>query len=424
MVKKEIFNLVDERKQELINLTNQLIQYATPAPPARNTQEIQDFIASYLTDIGFKIDKWDMHPGDPIIVGILNEEVTEYQSLILNGHVDVAEVGEDENWSFPPFEPTISDNKVYGRGAADMKAGIAANLFALKLLKENNLPLKGKVLFQSVTGEEIGEAGTSQCCERGYTADFAVVADTSDLRIEGQGGVVTGWITVKDSKTHHDALRQNMIHSGGGLHGASAIEKMMKIIQALQDLERHWSIVKSYPGVKPGMTTINPAVIEGGRHAAFIADECKLWITVHYYPNETYQDVMDEIEDHIRLTANADIWLRDHPPTFQWGGTSMMIDKGEIFPSLEVDQHHPAVKLLSDLHEHIHFRRPEIGTSQTVTDGGWLGDAGIPTVIYGPGKLAQAHSTNEYVSIHQLINYTQSMMHFILDWVNTKKGAD
>ena len=106
-----------------------------------------------------------------------------------------------------------------------------------------------------------------------------------------------------------------MIHAGGKLIGASAIEKMMKIIQGLQELERHWAVMKSYPGYPAGTNTINPAVIEGGRHAAFIADECRLWITVHFYPNETYEQVVKEIEEHIRSVAQADLWLRENPPT-------------------------------------------------------------------------------------------------------------
>lgn len=109
------------------------------------------------------------------------------------------------------------------------------------------------------------EAVVRQVEER--KADFAIVVDTSDLQVQGQGGVITGWITIKSEGTHHDALRRNMVHAGGGLHGASAIEKMMKIIEGLQELERHWAVTKSYPGCPPGSNTINPAVIEGGRHA-------------------------------------------------------------------------------------------------------------------------------------------------------------
>ena len=94
---------------------------------------------------------------------------------------------------------------------------------------------------------------------------------------------------------------------------------MMKVIEGLQELERHWAITKSYPGFPPGSNTINPAVIKGGRHAALIADECRLWITVHYYPNESYEEVIKEIEEHLKMVAQGDVWLRENPPTFEWG---------------------------------------------------------------------------------------------------------
>ena len=89
--------------------------------------------------------------------------------------------------------------------------------------------------------------------------------------------------------------------------------------------------MKSYPGFPLGTNTINPAVIEGGRHAAFIADECRLWITVHFYPNETYEGVAKEIEEHILALAAADPWLKENPPVFEWGGTSMIEDRGRSF---------------------------------------------------------------------------------------------
>lgn len=155
-------------------------------------------------------------------------------------------------------------------------------LFAIKLLTEAGVELRGDLLFQSVIGEEAGEAGTRACMERGCEADFAIVADTSNLVIQGQGGVITGWVTVQSPVTYHDAMRSRMIHAGGGVHGASAIEKMAKLITGLQELERYWAVTKSYPGFAAGSTTINPAVIEGGAIFAFIADRCSLWITVHF----------------------------------------------------------------------------------------------------------------------------------------------
>ncbi|MGG1228977.1 acetylornithine deacetylase [Bacillus halotolerans] len=419
---ESLLKKAEEQKGELIELAKTLISFKTPAPPARNTDSIQTWIAQFLLERGFSIDKWDVYPGDPNVVGVLKgTNSAAYQSLIINGHVDVAEVKEGEDWVHDPFCPSEKNGFLIGRGASDMKGGMACVLFALKLIREAGVELPGDLILQSVIGEEVGEAGTLECCKKGYHADFAVVADTSDMHIQGQGGVITGWIEMKSSQTFHDGTRRNMIHAGGGTFGASAIEKMAKIISGLGELERHWAIMKSYPGFTPGTNTINPAVIEGGRHAAFIADECRLWITVHFYPNETHEEVAAEIEDYINRLSDSDIWLRENRPVFKWGGSSMIEERGEIFPALEVDPAYPGVLALTASHEEIKREPPVIDVSQTVTDGGWLYNAGIPSVIYGPGDLYNAHAVNEEVSIKQLVDYTKIMLTFIIRWCSRKK---
>ncbi len=420
---EQISQEVEARQDELVELLSKLISFPTVSPPARNTNEVQAFIQSFLNELGFKTDKWEVYPGDPNVVGVLSGNEPElYNSLIVNGHVDVAEVGDNNEWDASPFAATIKDGYIYGRGTADMKGGIAAGLTAIKILKELGITLQGDLQFQSVIGEEVGEAGTLDCTERGYTADYAVVVDTSDLHIQGQGGVITGWITVQSKETYHDGLRSKLIHAGGGVKGASAIEKMMKIIAGLQELERHWAVTKSYEGFVHGSNTINPAVIEGGRHAAFIADRCALWITVHFYPNEDYEEVIKEIEQHISAVAAADPWLRENPPQFNWGGKSMIEDRGEIFPSLEIDRKQPGTKCLAHTFESLIAKKAEVGMSSTVTDAGWLGRAGIPTAIFGPGKLDDAHSVNEKVELRQLLDFTKVLAVFIARWCNTRKG--
>ncbi|WP_158738272.1 acetylornithine deacetylase [Alteribacillus sp. YIM 98480] len=417
---------VEERQEELVSLVQQLVRFQTPSPPARNTEEAQQFIEQFLQDMDFETDVWDVYPGDPNVVGTWKGvDPEKHQSLIINGHMDVAEVDkENETWKYGPFEPVAVDGRLYGRGTADMKGGLAGALFAVKLLQEQGISLPGDLIFQSVIGEEVGEAGTLECCKRGYSADLAVVVDTSDLNIQGQGGVITGWITVKSPQTYHDATRRNMIHAGGGVKGASAIEKMTKIIEGLQELEKHWAVTKSYPGFPAGMNTINPAVIEGGRHAAFVADECRLWITVHFYPDEDHDTVAKEVEDHIRRVADADLWLRENPPLFEWGGLSMIEDRGEIFPSLDIEESGKGTKVLQTAHQDIFGEKAPISMSPTVTDGGWLGDAGIPTLIYGPGDLQNAHAVNESVSIDQLVQFTKVMMSLIYNWCSTEREED
>ena len=425
MIKMEnrISNLVDERQEDLLQLLADLVRFPTVSPPARNTAGVQRYIQDFLEQEKFETVSWDVFPGDPNVVGIKKgTDGNLYNSLIINGHIDVAEVGDETEWTVPVFELTNKDGNAYGRGTSDMKGAVAATLLAVKLLKELGVELKGDLQIQTVIGEEAGEAGTLSCMEKGYTADFALVVDGSDRQIHGQGGVITGWITIKSKEVYHDAMRMSMLHAGGTVKGASAIEKMMKVIAGLQDLERHWAVTKQYPGFAPGTTTINPAVIEGGRHAAFVADECRLWITVHFYPNETYQSVVNEIEEHLNHVAKADPWLRENPIHYRWGGKSMIEERGEIFPALEMNADHAAVQLLAQCHEQTEKSPAIIGMSRTVTDAGWLGEAGIPTVIYGPGKLEEAHSVDEKINIEELLIFTKTLMIFINEWCNMKKS--
>ncbi|MED4582373.1 acetylornithine deacetylase [Brevibacillus choshinensis] len=414
---------IANRKDELFDLLGKLVSHPTVSPPARNSEHAQSLIAQELLEMDFDVDRWPVYPGDDNVVGILLGTASDKaSSLLINGHIDVAEVGDDAGWTYPPFSLTNGkDGRLYGRGVADMKGGLAASLFAIKMLREQGVELKGDLLFQSVIGEEAGEAGTLVAIERGYRADYAVVVDTSDLHLQGQGGVITGWITIQSPTTLHDGMRARTIHAGGRVHGASAIEKMMKIIASLQELERHWAIMKSYPGFPPGSNTINPAVIEGGRHAAFIADQCALWITVHFYPNESYEDIIREIEDHVLKAAAADVWLRENPPSFRWGGRSMIEERGEIFPSLELDRHHRGLASLQTAYGEQMKQAPVIDMSPTVTDAGWFAHAGIPAVLFGPGELAYAHAVDESIDPEQLVQFAQVMARFIADWCNIEK---
>ena len=488
-------------RDRLLQTLGTLVSFATPSPPGRNTAAAQAFMTERLAALGFAVDRFEVHPGDPDVVGVRRgnggtgqppgvaaglarspasvpgdqgnapehsaacrgfavpgtgaaraglksayggsapggaasaqprssappggsaphgalgapERITS-ASLLLNGHIDVAEVGDARAWSRPPFSLTVEGDRAYGRGTADMKGGLAAALLALEALDAAGARLAGDVVFESVVGEEQGEAGTLAACERGYRADFALVPDASGLAVQGQGGVVTGWIVLQSPETFHDGMRSRLIHAGGGVRGAGMIEKMCRIIDALGQLERHWAVTLSYPGFAPGATTINPAVIEGGRHPAFVADRCALWITVHFYPDRTWEDVAAEVEAFVRSAAAADPWMREHPPEFRWGGRSMIIDRGEVFPPVPLDTGHPAVGEILRAHTEVAGSPPAVGMSPSVTDGGWLARAGIPTAIYGPGHLAQAHAVDEWVSVSELLACARVLARVVGRW--------
>lgn len=411
---------LDQRLYEILDL---LVSHNTASPPARNTDPLQDKIAEVLQQMNFSIERVPMYDNDSVIIATLKGTDANAPKLILNGHVDVAEVSPDE-WTYPPFQLTQVDDWLYGRGVSDMKGGMSALFYVLEKLQKENIQPKGDIIVHSVVGEEVGEAGTKIACEHSPQADLALVLDTSDCIAQGQGGVITGWITVKSNNTIHDGARINTVHAGGGLFGASAIEKMMKVIAALRELEQHWAVMKSSPGMPAGANTINPAVIEGGRHPAFIADECKLWITVHYLPEENYHDITQEIEDYLNKVAEADIWLRENPLKFEWGGTSMIEDKGEIFPSFTVPTDHPGFKLLAESHQKVFDTPLKHEMSSTVTDGGWLADAGIPTILYGPGQLSEAHSVDERIKSTELEQFSDVLYQFLKDWYNAPRAKN
>lgn len=404
---------MNQRQFEILDM---LVGFNTESPPGRNTDPLQNEIESLLRNLGFSIQREQLYDNDSVIVATLKGEDSQAPKLILNGHVDVASVDDDRYWQYPPFKLTEVDGWLYGRGVSDMKGGMSSLFYVLERLKQEGRRPKGDIIVQSVVGEEVGEAGTKRACEIGPRGDLALVLDTSENQALGQGGVITGWITVKSKNTVHDGARSQMIHAGGGLFGASAIEKMTKVIQALNELERHWAVMKKSPGMPPGANTINPAVIEGGRHPAFIADECRLWITVHYLPNERYEDVVEEIEDYLNRVAEADIWLRENPLEFEWGGESMIEDKGEIFPSFTVPIEHPGFKQLEHAHHHVHGSALEHGMSTTVTDGGWVAHFDIPTILYGPGSLEEAHSVDEKIEKRELTQYSEVLYEFLKHW--------
>ena len=405
---------IDRNRENILEFVKKMISFETPNPPAHNTKEIQHWLAGELESIGMGVDMHDLYPGEPLLVGV--SEAKGKDTLVFNGHVDVAQINEDEKWDFNPYSAWWDEQYLYGRGADDMKAGLAAAYWAIKIILESGVELRQKVMFQSVVGEEAGEHGTKTLLEKGYRGDFAIIPEPTELQICGQGGVVTLWVIIKSPETYHDGIRSRMIHAGGGIAGASAIEKMYNILHGMQELERYWAVTKSYPGLAPGANTINPAVIKGGRHPAFVADECSLWFTIHYLPDEKVDDVEKEIVAYINGLVNADPWLKKNRPELVFGGTSMFRDRGEIFPASEVRIENRDVQLLLSTFSEVLGREARTIVWPSVSDSGWFAEYGIPVVICGPGKLEHAHSNNEKVEIEQIMDAVKLYAAIILEF--------
>ena len=246
----DILAAVEANFEAQVAFTQDLIRF-----PSLRGQEhtAQDFVFTAMQERGLAMDRWAIevadiegHPGfSPVkvdytnainVVGTHRPRAETGRSLILNGHIDVVPVGPLDMWSRPPFEPHRDGDWLYGRGGADMKAGLAANLFALDALKSLGLQPAARLHVQSVTEEECTGNGALSCLVRGYRAEAAIIPEPEDDKlVRANTGVLWFRVHVKGAPVH--------VRDAGA--GANAIEACFGVIQALRQLEAEWNTRKA-----------------------------------------------------------------------------------------------------------------------------------------------------------------------------------
>ena len=216
------------------------------------------------------------------------------RSLILNGHIDVVPTGPVDMWTYPPYDPHIEDGWLYGRGAGDMKAGLAANLFAFDALRRIGYEPAAEVYFQSVVEEECTGNGALACLARGYHADAVLITEpTGDTLSRATLGVL--WLQVE--------VRGRPAHVSESYRGSSAITAMYPIIQALQELETQLNADKAehpYYADLEKPITINIGKIHGGDWASSVPCWCRIDVRVGVYPGVDVRDAKAQVEQCIR----------------------------------------------------------------------------------------------------------------------------
>ncbi len=414
-----IGDAVERRRDQLVALVRELVSYRSENPkllPDPGQQELarlqeaacQDCIAEHLRGLGMAIDRFEALPGRDDVVGILSG-ASDGPSLILNGHVDVVPAGDPALWPCDPWSGEVSGGKIWGRGACDMKGGLAAAIGALSALGDVGVRLAGDVVVQAVVDEESGGPGTRVAVKR-HRADAAIVLEpTAGSIMPVEGGLE--WLrVVVAGRSGHSALRYRSVHAGGRGVAVNAIEKAVKVLNGVQELERYWGNVKVHPLLPKGITTINPGLIEGGSPAlSTMADRCILGLSLKYLPGEQLDEVKREFEDHIRAVAQTDAWLREHPPTVEWGVS------GVSFPPSEISTNHPLATVVANAYRSIRGE-PTWAGFEAVSDLAWLAEAGVPALLHGPGDPAQAHTSAEYVEIDDLVATTSIVALAIAGW--------
>jgi len=420
-IQERLMEEVDCRKNEIIQFLQELVRIPSFLGQER---DIQAFIGEKLRDMKMDVDMWEPdldalkkdpwftdyplldkvgYQGRPVMVAV-SKGSGNGRSLMLQGHVDVMPPGEVP-WKYDPWSGAIDGNRLYGRGTSDMKGGVAAMIMALDCFHRAGFRLKGDVLIETVIDEEIAPNSALACALKGYRADAAIITEPTECKIAAAcGGYVRTRVRVR-GKTAHASVRHE---------GVCAIEKGMKIYQAIRDLEAHREQEASHPAFDrreyPFLVPLNVGVFDAGTSTGFVADEARLECTVRFLPGEDPDQIYKEFSDHLRKAAELDPWMRDHLPQVE-----MM---GPACAASEIPIDHPIIESLKSCLKAVTGSEPRVigipmGTEQSII----VKRAKTPCAVFGPGSPRMAHMTDECLGpIEDLIVAVKTLALTLADW--------
>ena len=330
------------------------------------------------------------------------------KSLILNGHIDVVPVGAERLWSHPPFQPRIDGDRLYGRGAADMKAGIVAYTLAFRALQRLGYEPAAPVYLQSVVEEECTGNGALACLLEGYTADAALIPEPGDGVMTGQMGVM--WLTID--------VYGLPVHAAYAHTGVAAIAFANHLVDALRELETAWN----QPAARHPLychhehpINFNLGRIQGGEWTSSVPTHCRVDLRLGFYPGTAPADVRAQVEAHLKA-AHA-----GHPHA---GSLTYEISyQGFQAEGLVVDMGQPVIGQLLQCHRDIAGTDAAQFASTATTDVRFFHLYGqIPSTCYGPVG-ADIHGIDEWVSISSLQQVTSVLALFIARWCGLNRLA-
>jgi len=348
------------------------------------------------------IDNGVSYDGRPNIIGVQQGEPSK-NSMALNGHIDVVSIEPVSQWTHDPWGGETAANRLYGRGALDMKGGLIANLFALKALNRAGLRPKGTVMLQSVVDEEPGGGGALACFMAGYTADGMIVPEMCALPVTiALAGIMRFLVRV----------RGRSIHAAQSHLGVNAIGKIIPIYHALEQLDARRKAEVRFPLFEelggPACHLI-VGTLHCGDWMSTVAGLAEMGCRIGFVPGEKKEDIQRLVEETVRTAAASDPWLREHPPEVEW--LPFKID-----PYFQ-DPDHPFVRSV------ISSARAVLGDRVTVKPRGgtWSEDTrfaqyfGFPALSIGPAGQ-HPHGPDEYVDLDSLRSVTKAIAAATFDW--------
>jgi len=417
-IRQRVFGYIESQRDEIIRTLSELVRIHSVTG---EEGEAQKYMHRLYSDLGLKVtslvadyEKVHRHKaftspgflyqGRPNIIGVLQGERTA-RSLLLNGHIDVVSPEPVAEWEFPPWEGRVVGNRLYGRGACDMKSGLMANYFALKSILGAGFKPGGTVTLQSVIEEEpLGGGGTLACLLEGYTADGMVIPEPNMKIITAHPGVIFFKVKVTGRSAH-----AGMAHTG-----VNAIGKMNKVYAALVELDEKRARENRYPlfEKQSGRSChLNIGTYRAGDWISTVAGWADLDCRLSYLPAEDEDEVKHQVEQVVKKAADGDEWLSQYPPEIAWYER-----KAEAWEQNPEDPFVLAFKSVAD---------STLKSDIEIAGATWGMDTRLapyfkmPAISFGPNG-GNVHGVNEYVDIDSLLDCTRVLAAFIMDWCGVK----
>ena len=357
------------------------------APGAPGEGPVAKLLHDVLSAWGFDVQLVDAAPGRPNVVARLRG-TGGGKSLMFNGHVDVVAT---ENMTHAPFDALERAGRLYGRGASDMKGGVAAMCAAAARAKGS---LAGDLIVACVADEEWRSIGTSALLAGGARADAAIVTEPTGLAImPAHKGFA--WIEITFTGRAAHGSRWDL--------GVDAIRHAGLVLAGLDRLDREILPRKSHSLL--GRPSLHAGEIEGGLGLSTYPDRCVLRVERRTIPGETVADVTRELDDVCR-------GLRAEIPSFD-----AKIEVLFTQPPSDVDPGAPVCAALGRALQANNVA-PRIAGMSAWTDAALLNEAGIPAICFGPGDMGLAHAAEEYIDVREVEQAADILASFARDWCN------
>jgi acetylornithine deacetylase len=415
--RQRISAAIDQRWADEIAWLQRLVQF----PSVRGEEgPCQDFIAREFASRGWAVDRYTLADVDmahlPGYSPVMDTDYTRAvqvvasvrapnptgRSLILQGHVDVVPAGPLNMWTSPPFAAAIKDGRMIGRGANDMKSGVAAMVFALDALKAAGLRPTADVYVQTVTEEECTGNGALSTLARGYHADACIIPEPTGSHIlRGTIGVM--WFRLR--------ISGKPVHVSQSEQGTNAILSAYGLIDALRGHTRDLNDrAKRDPWFSriPNPIKFNPGKISGGDWASSTPAWCEVDCRIAVLPGMTLEAFREELSGVIMAAARQDPFLADNPPELIWNG--FQADPYVLEPGSAIEATVQAV------HTRLTGTPAADVILPAVTDCRFYGRYyNIPSLCYGATGTSN-HGFDEAVDLASVKHLTQVLAETIVDW--------